>query len=348
MKKSHVTILCVAAFTVLITIYSEIAIDVALLSLKNTITLIIPSLFPYMIISSMIISSGAANAMGKIIPVSKAFNLPYCASTPIILGALCGFPLGAKSSAELYEKGYLSKIEAEILISVANNTGPSFLVFIIGAVYWKDIRFGFFLYSTQLITAFLSGIIINRIIFKSDTQIKRMEYKTESQDLLEGLSNAVNNASISSIYICGFITFFAILNSILQEVLSESPDFLRLLISAFLEFSEAASSSSKHQGFFSYFICGYAVGWSGLSVFCQTAGFTTRLGLSLKRCFLTKLLQGILLGIACMIYAKLTLKCDKYPCFSSIEAIHHPITLFICFTLIILYVFSYIKKHKGA
>jgi len=348
MKKRLYTPILVLVLTVLFIIYSDYAAESALSAMKNSMQKIIPALFPFMIISSMIVSSGTADILGRLFPISRLFSLPKCASAPIIIGALCGFPLGAKTATELYTTGYLSKTETEVLISIANNTGPTFLIFVIGRNLWADTKFGVFLYVSQLITSFVSALVVNRLVFP----IKEKNYATVPtiivKPIFESLSQAVSSAVISSINICGYITFFAVINAIISKILISAPVNLLLFSKALLEFTEAAADSAVYQSVYSAFTCGFAVGWSGLSVFCQTAGFTTPLGLSLKRCIITKLLQGTLLGASCILYNNfLSHKKIEFSFFEyNFVIISTAITLSLL--LAAVYVIYYRKKHKGA
>ena len=45
-------------------------------------------------------------------------------SYTIIMGFLCGFPMGAKTVDDLYARGMVTKREAEYLLAFCNNIGP--------------------------------------------------------------------------------------------------------------------------------------------------------------------------------------------------------------------------------
>lgn len=347
-KKRILLPIFILSFTLMIIIYSEAASEKAYIAMKNVAGQIIPALFPYMVISSLIVSSGAAEILGRILPISHLFMLPKCASAPIILGALCGFPLGARSAAELYQNGYISKAEAEVLISVANNTGPTFLIFVVGAAFWKNIYFGIFLYILQLITAFVASFIINNLLFPIKQKKHILSPVVVIKPFVTAFSDAIRNAAIASIYICGFITFFSVVISMAEYLLVFIPPKAMLFISALLEFSEASSASAAFDGIYGAFICGFAIGWSGLSVFCQTASFTSPLGLSLKRCAAVKLIQGLILGFSCMIYSDLAMSRHKVPCFTEIDTYKIVPIFAICSLLICLYLIYLIKKRKYA
>ena len=90
---------------------------------------IIPSVFPFMILSEFMysfLSFGALNRAGAVF--ERLFKINRCGIYPFLLGLTCGFPLGVKCASDMYRGGLLTKGEAERLIGFCNNTGPAFLV----------------------------------------------------------------------------------------------------------------------------------------------------------------------------------------------------------------------------
>ena len=49
-------------------------------------------------------------------------------SLPLIISFLCGYPLGAKYSTDLYEKGFICEEEYIRLLNIASNVSPLFLL----------------------------------------------------------------------------------------------------------------------------------------------------------------------------------------------------------------------------
>ena len=62
-KKRILLPIFILSFTLMIIIYSEAASEKAYIAMKNVAGQIIPALFPYMVISSLIVSSGAAEIL---------------------------------------------------------------------------------------------------------------------------------------------------------------------------------------------------------------------------------------------------------------------------------------------
>lgn len=284
----------VFAFAVVLTVFSERAADFAREALQLCAFCVVPSLFPYMVIANMIISGGAASFIGRILPVARLYGLPKSASAPIFLGAVCGFPVGAKSACEMYKKGVLSKTEAEALLGVANNTGPSFVVSVIGASFFKSAVFGWILYGAQLIASFIASVIVNRLLFPIKVRKEKTDVICKSGiDFFSAVSDSVS----SVLTVCGFIVFFSVISGFSLIYITRISPIAAGVFSSILEFTGGSRLAANIGGATGRFLCGLAVGWAGLSVFCQSCAFTSPLGLSPKRLLCTKALQGVIAGI---------------------------------------------------
>ena len=80
---------------------------------------IIPSLFPFFVLSSLVVELGLAGYLGRLLePVMRPlFNVSGACASAFALGFIGGYPVGAKTAISLYEKGMCSKTEAERLLA---------------------------------------------------------------------------------------------------------------------------------------------------------------------------------------------------------------------------------------
>lgn len=288
--------------TVWLFVRSETAEESAYEALKMCASVIVPSLFPFMVISSMLVRSGAALTLGNWItrPVRHLFRLPGCAGSAVLLGALCGFPVGAKISCEMYEHGFLTKRECQRLIAIANNTGPSFVIEVVGAHFWGSRGMGLSIYAAQILSAMIIGWITSR---KESAHSESPMPSAVRCDALQCLASSVSQAARSVLSVCGFIVFFAVIASIVKQQLSDLRlDSLSPWIAAVLEFSTGASLAADNGGVGGAFLTGFAVGWSGVSVFAQCKAFTAPYGISLRFAAVCKAIQGVLTGAAAALY----------------------------------------------
>lgn len=90
----------------------------------------IPALFPFMVLSGFLLRSNLAPVLSSIFnPVlGRIFNLSNDCIYIIVMGFLCGFPMGACVIAESMSLNRISKREAELLLAFCNNIGPVYFV----------------------------------------------------------------------------------------------------------------------------------------------------------------------------------------------------------------------------
>lgn len=288
----------------LLTVFSGQASAYALDGLLLCAGKVIPSLFPYMVVSSLLVYSGLAAKLGRLVPIARLFSLPREAGSSLLLGAVCGFPVGAKTAVDLYKSGCVSKTEAEVLISISNNTGPSFVVGIVGALFWESSALGWALYCFQILAAAAAGLFVNRILFpfKSSVLSGKTEIASKPFSLL--FSTSISEAASSCLSICGFVVFFYVVIQFATAAFTaaSAPSLLPALLAAVLEFTTGTALGADVGGWAGAFLCGFAVGWAGLSVFFQACSFALPAGLSLKRTVAVKSLQGVLTGTMCALY----------------------------------------------
>ena len=271
-------------------------------ALKMCASVIVPSLFPYMVISSLLVQTGAADQIGRWLsrPVKSAFRLPGCAGSAVVLGALCGFPVGAKTACQLYERGSVTKRECERLIAIANNTGPSFVIEVVGAHFWGCRGMGLTIYLAQILSSVLLGWITSR---KETKPTDTPTIHTSQCDLLQCLTASVTHSARSIVSVCGFIVFFAVVTSLIGQMTATLPiAFAAPILGAVLEFSTGAAAASDLGGIYGAFLTGFTVSWSGISVFAQCKAFTAPHGISLRFTAACKAVQGILTGLAAAFY----------------------------------------------
>ena len=91
---------------------------------------ILPTLLPFMIVSNLLIRTNAIDYISR--PLSPVIQPLFKVSSPscyaIIVGFLCGYPMGAKAIADLTHTKRISTEEAQYLLSFCNNSSPMFIL----------------------------------------------------------------------------------------------------------------------------------------------------------------------------------------------------------------------------
>ncbi len=348
-RESLTTFLCLGV-TLLLFLYSEDAEEAVRQSLGVCARVLIPSLFPFMVISALYVRFGIADTLCR--PFSaffrRFFRLPGCAASAFFLGAVCGFPVGAKTACELYQRGELRKEQTERLIAAANNTGPSFIVEVIGAYYWNSRGFGLFLYSVQLVSALL---LCRALAWRKPVPpASRIEYRCAVTSPGECVAQAVSSSASAVLGICGFVSFFSAILTMFRVVLARLGTVQAVpFLAALLEFSGGSAAAASTGGYIGAFPGGFSVGWAGLSVFAQCCMFTEPLGLSLRIAAYSKAVQGVICGAAAVLWYLLADLEPTETC-STLSSEPFPIYFLVCeIFLLILFCFlpSFIFKHRN-
>ena len=280
---------------------SQLALDYIKKGLLLCANTIIPSLFPFMVLSEIAISAGIGDVMGKYLkkPMSRLFGVSGSGACAFLLGVLCGFPVGAKSAVTLYDNGKISKQECEKLITFCNIPSISFIVNIVGSTVFKSSRIGWMFWASVVISSLVIGMINNLFCKKQDKKILLdfEENVAENKFCAGSFVRAVERSAKSTIIICAYVIFFSSLMGIIKAPLEffNVPEFLRIAICGLLEMTTGTAECVNIEPLSSRAVfCAFFIGWSGLSVHFQIFSICEGRDLHFKNYLLMKLLQGII------------------------------------------------------
>ena len=307
-KPSLITVLTVIALLVFMLALPELAREGALEGLRLCSEIIVPSLLPFMILSSLIIHSGAAGFLSALLrkPVTRLFRLPPQCGTPFIVGILAGFPVGAKSAVELYQNKMITKDECARTLAFCNNTGPAFVIGVIGAALWNSVRVGVILYVSQILSAVLTGFLLSRRYPKRPPERSCLLYgKVSFSSVVSETAEALLNICVLIIFFSVVIKFLTFTSAVFFSSFIKNRNlvlFLSAVLSSIIEITNAVSAASGMASFTSVgalVITAFAVGWSGISVHMQVAQLNMSHGIPLKPYIAGKFFQGAVTALLC-------------------------------------------------
>lgn len=267
---------------------------------------VIPSLFPFMVLSELLVSSGAGEALGRIFarPMRWFFGLSGAGVSAVVLGSMCGFPIGAKTAVALYDRNMISKAECEHLLTFSNNPGSAFLITAVGVSLFGNRRLGMILYGVVMGASFIIGFLA-RFFFRAregGTMSTRHSHPHFPSGLHPGgvgmFTAAVSHAANGMLTVCAYVVFFSALGGALTCMIQElggMNDILYALLFGFLELSGGVAQSAVLRPLpLATVITAAAAGWSGLSVHCQIMTLCGGRGLSMRPYIIAKAVQGLL------------------------------------------------------
>ena len=237
---------------------------------------VVPSLFPFLVASSALLALGFGELAAPWLAglMEPLFRVPGAGSAALVLGLVGGYPIGAKTAADLYRENLVSREEAERLLAFCNNSNPVFLISVLG------------------VGVFGCGTIHQWILrqSRSSKSASRQELTRhppfQAVSFAEAFTGAVRSSLAGILSVCAFVVFFYVLA---QPLTAMGGRLGAVLVAALELFSLTPLLTADAFGFL---LAAAAAGWGGLSVLCQTLAVLEGSGLRLRNCFLGKVVQS--------------------------------------------------------
>ena len=273
-------------------IATEAVIEGLLLSAKA----VIPSLFPFFVLASMLVEGDFEQML--LSPIARRFGLNPSALCAILLGLFCGAPVGARALADACEKGRLSKEKAERLLCLVGLPSLPFVVGTVGGVFLGSIPLGWLLWLSTL-----PGLTLSALLF-----CRGREDGDGAQELLfpaprfsSLLASGIRSATKSVLTVSAYVVFFSALFRTLAYCFAafSLPPALSAFFYCLTELSGGLREVAALPSHIALPLSGFAVGFSGFAILFQVLSLTDRQNFSLKFYLPAKLLQG---GITAVVF----------------------------------------------
>ena len=252
----------------------------------------IPSLLPFMILSGILIRMNLTGYFSRILHplLKRLFRCNRHLSYGIIIGFLCGFPMGAKTAADLLRSGKITKKEAEYLLCFCNNIGPVYFCSFVMPLLEITNPVPYLLGMYGL--PFLYGFLLSRTIYRTQVQPNAFHYEQPSSQtsLLTAIDDSIHSSIQSILMLCGYMILFNLLNLLPHFLLSG----IHIYIAPFLEITGGLSMLGNKLPFYS--LC--LLPFGGLSCIAQTYSMIKDTGLSIQ----TYLFHKVALTLFTIIY----------------------------------------------
>lgn len=195
-----------------------------------------PTLMPFMVLSNFIVYTGCAKPIGRLLfPLTRLLRLPVQAGYCILVGLLCGYPMGAYVCASLNASGELSDKDAEYLSPVCNNVSPMFMVSYIALGC-----LGSNIYIPGVVLSLVGGSVLGMLVLRlpiyfcrhssySNNKIQSMpdDSSIPRSSTAAALNHSIENALTASLKLCIYVMLFSVAGSLINEL-----DFLSDIIKA--------------------------------------------------------------------------------------------------------------------
>jgi len=252
---------------------------------------VIPSLFPFFLLSVLLTNTLSGSTFPILKPIGRILQIPEGCESILLIGLLGGYPTGAQSISSAYHAGQLNKEYADRMLSFCNNAGPAFLFGMIAPMFSSRIT-SVILWGIHIASALYVGMIVRG---HNPAPVKFQPEKNTS------ISSAMRTSITAMATVCGWVILFRIVLSFLEHwFLWMLPTPVQVLMGGILELSNGCCDLGKIQNpELRFVLCSGMLAWGGLCVVMQTHSVTD--GLSIGFYLRGKLLQtffSLILSIA--------------------------------------------------
>lgn len=266
---------------------------------------VLPTLFPFILICNLMLSTKAIALLLTLTrPVfCRLFGVSPYGSFAVLAGFLCGYPMGAKVTADLYRQEKIEKTEAAYLLSFCNNTSPMFILSFLVMQNLKDDR----LKPPTLAILFLSPVIISfgcrPFAKKSIGTYRNISSQPSYASLSDALDFSIGNALESITKVGVYIMIFAILTE-LAGLFPFSGSFPGFILLSCLEVTNGITMfcQSGIDRDITYILCLFVTSFGGLCAAAQTASMIKGTGIPMYAYLIKKLATALVASLLAALY----------------------------------------------
>lgn len=254
---------------------------------------VLPATLPLLFLTGLLadtplfarITSFFAPAAGKLLRVSGA---GACAG---MLSLLSGYPVGARTVADLKAAGRIGESELLRVSALASTSGPAFLVGAVGAGMFASPKIGWILFLSHALGVLLVCLALR--VTAKEVPVSRMQ-APRPRPLGEVLSGAV----ASVLTVGGAVAIFYAFGAMIADMgaLLSLPWECVVFLRGLLEMTSGCAAFAGNASPFALFCCAFFVTFGGVSVLLQQLTFLGPAGIDGKKFVAVKLVQGLVAG----------------------------------------------------
>lgn len=270
MKNYVIPILAAGGLFVLI-LDAQTAVSGAKEGIQLCIETLIPSLFPFFVISGYFCRVYSEIDLPFMNPILRVCGIPKGTGSLFILGMLGGYPVGAKAIADMYREGRLQAGAARRLLGFCSNAGPAFVFGVAGGMFKTSLA-PWMLLAIQFLSAIATGFLLPRTESRTAVQ-SRITQNVRFSQVFEGSIKAIAS-------VCGWVILFRVIITMLKRwFLWLLPNTAQIILTGILELSNGCMALAEigNSGL-RFIICSGILSFGGLCVYLQTVSVTEQLG----------------------------------------------------------------------
>lgn len=283
--------------------------DISFLGARNGVFLwikiVIPSLFPFLLVSTCLLHLNLISCLTPVISpfFCKIFGCSKNGCYPILIGLLSGYPMGAKACADLVKKGDITKEEGQYLLGFVNNASPMFITSYLTCQCLQIPEYRYVFYFMILCSSYMVCLLYRYFLYKRKNSSMQntpviCDEKISSFSISRALDCSITDSFQTITKIGGYVILFSLLGQFALS-LPKQLGIFRYFIICCLEITSAVNQIAISDFTFKLkiILALSTTALGGISGVFQTHSVIASSGLSLKKYCITKFLQTLFLFI---------------------------------------------------
>ena len=258
---------------------------------------LIPTLFPFFIISDILINYNFTYYVPKIFKkiCKYLFNITDNMITILILSIISGFPSNARNTRTLYDKGLITLDEANHILIFSHFSNPLFILTTISIFFFNDKQVGIVLLISHYLSNFIVGILFRKYFHHKNVD---NNIDVKNNDFGNAFIGAIKKSIDTILLICGIVTVFMTLSTIIVNTFNLDI-YNSMIIKGLLEITIGIEALGKLSlpMIYKAVIASCFLAFGGLSVHMQVVSQIADTKISYKYFFIGRIYQMILSGI---------------------------------------------------
>lgn len=259
---------------------------------------LIPTLYPFMILTNIYINSGLIEKTPTFVAslTEFLFKLPGECASVILFSMIGGLPIGAKMVQKLYTGKIISENQGQRMLYFCINPGPAFVISTVGYYILGRKEIGVLIYLSLVLSSLTTGII-SRFLSGEDEYCK--ESCREKKSSVNFLQTSVSDASKSIIAISSWVIAFSCISEIINNL--NVSQMTKVFLQCIAEITNGSRISAEY---FSVPVIAGVIGFSGICAHFQIIDSVTALRMKYKNFLVGRIVNGSIATVYCSLFLK--------------------------------------------
>ena len=262
---------------------------------------IFPTLFPFFIISDLLINYGFVEIVSNFFsPLMKLFKIKKECAFIFVLSIFSGFPSNSKYTKELYEKGVIDEYTATKVLTFTHFSNP---LFILGTLsMFLNQKLALIVLISHYLGNLIVGMIYRNYHPSYDEKKVFFEFNKNSDSFIQVLTNSIVKTIDTLLLLLGIITCFLVLTTIIDNTLN-LPTFVQYILNGIIEMTQGLKYVSilNIDLRFKTIISTFFLSFGGICIHTQVKSILKGTNIKYLPYLLARILHGIISSIIVLI-----------------------------------------------